>query len=89
MTLAFDSAQSALEKAKRIKIKMIKINNLHANIDGKEILKGLTLEVNAGEVHAIMGPNGAGKSTLASILAGREDYEITDGSVDFDGEDLL
>lgn len=68
---------------------MIKINNLHANIDGKEILKGLNLEVKAGEVHAIMGPNGAGKSTLASILAGREEYEVTDGSVDFDGKDLL
>ena len=68
---------------------MIKINNLHANIDGNEILKGLTLEVKAGEVHAIMGPNGAGKSTLASILAGREEYEVTEGSVDFDGKDLL
>jgi len=68
---------------------MITINNLHASIDGKEILKGLNLEVKAGEVHAIMGPNGAGKSTLASVLAGREEYEITDGSVDFDGKDLL
>jgi Fe-S cluster assembly ATP-binding protein len=68
---------------------MLKINNLHANIDGKEILKGLNLEVKAGEVHAIMGPNGAGKSTLASVLAGREEYEVTDGSVDFDGKDLL
>jgi len=68
---------------------MIKIQNLHANIDGKEILKGLNLEVKAGEVHAIMGPNGAGKSTLASVLAGREEYEITEGSVDFDGTDLL
>lgn len=68
---------------------MIKIENLHANIDGKEILKGLNLEVKAGEVHAIMGPNGAGKSTLASVLAGREEYEITEGSVDFDGTDLL
>lgn len=68
---------------------MIKINNLHANIEGKEILKGLNLEVKAGEVHAIMGPNGAGKSTLASILAGREEYEITAGSVNFDGKDLL
>jgi len=64
---------------------MIKIKNLHASIEGKEILKGLNLEVKAGEVHAIMGPNGAGKSTLASILAGREEYEITDGSIDFDG----
>lgn len=68
---------------------MIKIENLHANIDGKEILKGLNLEVKAGEVHAIMGPNGAGKSTLASVLAGREEYEVTEGSVDFDGTDLL
>ncbi|MFT7343996.1 MAG: Fe-S cluster assembly ATP-binding protein [Lentimonas sp.] len=68
---------------------MIKINNLHASIEGKEILKGLTLEVKAGEIHAIMGPNGAGKSTLASVLAGREEYEITEGSVEFDGTDLL
>lgn len=68
---------------------MLKIKNLHASIDGKEILKGLNLEVKAGEVHAIMGPNGAGKSTLASVLAGREEYEITVGSVDFDGKDLL
>jgi Fe-S cluster assembly ATP-binding protein len=68
---------------------MIKIENLHASIDGKEILKGLNLEVKAGEVHAIMGPNGAGKSTLASVLAGREDYEVTAGSVNFDGTDLL
>ena len=68
---------------------MITIKNLHASIDGKEILKGLNLEVKAGEVHAIMGPNGAGKSTLASVLAGREEYEITEGEVDFDGTDLL
>ena len=68
---------------------MIKIKDLHAKIGDKEILKGLNLEVNAGEIHAIMGPNGAGKSTLASVLAGREDYEVTKGSVDFDGKDLL
>ena len=68
---------------------MIKISNLHASINGKEILKGLNLEVKAGEIHAIMGPNGAGKSTLASVLAGREEYEITEGTVDFDGQDLL
>ena len=68
---------------------MIKIKNLHANIEGKEILKGLNLEVNAGEIHAIMGPNGAGKSTLANILAGREEYEVTEGSVEFDRKDLL
>jgi len=68
---------------------VIIIKNLHATIDGKEILKGLNLEVKAGETHAIMGPNGAGKSTLASVLAGREEYEVTDGSVDFNGGDLL
>lgn len=68
---------------------MLKIKNLHANIDGKEILKGLNLDINPGEVHAIMGPNGAGKSTLASIIAGREEYEVTEGSVEFEGGDLL
>lgn len=68
---------------------MLNINNLQASIEGKEILKGLNLTVNAGEVHAIMGPNGAGKSTLASILAGREEYEVTGGTVEFDGKDLL
>jgi len=68
---------------------MLKISNLQAKIGEKEILKGLNLEVKAGEVHAIMGPNGAGKSTLASVLAGRDTYEVTDGTVDFEGEDLL
>ncbi|HEX4887235.1 MAG TPA: Fe-S cluster assembly ATPase SufC [Luteibaculaceae bacterium] len=68
---------------------MININNLHARIGDKEILRGLNLDIKAGEVHAIMGPNGSGKSTLASVLAGREDYEITAGSVTFDGKDLL
>lgn len=68
---------------------MIKIINLHASVEGKEILKGLTLTVNPGEVHAIMGPNGAGKSTLASVLAGREEFEVTQGSVTFEGKDLL
>ena len=68
---------------------MLKIKNLKASINGKEILKGLNLEVKAGEVHAIMGPNGSGKSTLASVLARREDYEITGGSVTFNGKDLL
>ena len=68
---------------------MLKISNLQAKIGDKEILKGLNLEVKAGEVHAIMGPNGAGKSTLAAVLAGRENYEVTGGTVEFEGEDLL
>ncbi len=68
---------------------MLNIENLHATVADKPILKGLTLAVNAGEVHAIMGPNGAGKSTLAYVLAGREGYEVTEGSVSFEGEDLL
>ncbi len=68
---------------------MLSIKNLQAGIEGKEILKGLNLDVRPGEVHAIMGPNGSGKSTLASVLAGRADYEVTGGSVDFLGKDLL
>ena len=68
---------------------MLTIKNLHATVDGKEILKGLNLEVNAGEVHAIMGPNGSGKSTLANVLAGRNDYEITEGSITYEGKNLI
>jgi len=68
---------------------MLKIDNLHVRVAGKDIIKGLDLTVRAGEVHAIMGPNGAGKSTLGNVLAGREGYEVTGGSVTFDGVDLL
>jgi Fe-S cluster assembly ATP-binding protein len=68
---------------------MLKISDLSARVAGKEILKGINLEVRAGEVHAIMGPNGSGKSTLAQVLAGREDYEVTGGSVSFEDRDLL
>ncbi len=68
---------------------MLSIKNLHAEVEGTSILKGIDLEVGKGEVHAIMGPNGSGKSTLAQVLAGREEYEITQGSVSFDDDDLL
>lgn len=68
---------------------MLEVKDLRANVDGKEILHGISLSVNAGEVHAIMGPNGSGKSTFAQILAGRDLYEITGGTVSFDGKDLL
>ncbi|CAL2086992.1 Fe-S cluster assembly ATPase SufC [Tenacibaculum dicentrarchi] len=67
---------------------MLKIENLHANIEDKSILKGLNLEIKAGEVHAIMGPNGAGKSTMASVIAGKEEYEVTQGSIELNGEDI-
>jgi Fe-S cluster assembly ATP-binding protein len=68
---------------------LLEIKNLHANVEGNEILKGINLKVNAGEVHAIMGPNGSGKSTLASVLAGREEYEVTEGEVLYNGKKLL
>jgi Fe-S cluster assembly ATP-binding protein len=68
---------------------MLKIKDLKVSIEGKEILKGINLEVNKGEVHAIMGPNGSGKSTLAAVLAGRDEYEVTDGEVIYNGKDLL
>ena len=68
---------------------LLQISNLHASIEDREILKGIDLTVNAGEVHAIMGPNGSGKSTLASVLAGREDYSVTNGTVLFNGKDLM
>ena len=67
---------------------MLEIKNLHAGIEDKGILKGINLEVKAGEIHAIMGPNGAGKSTLSSVIAGKEEYEVTEGNITLDGEDL-
>lgn len=68
---------------------LLSIKNIHASVEGKQILKGINLDIQPGEVHAIMGPNGSGKSTLASVLAGREEYEVTEGSVEFDGKDML
>jgi Fe-S cluster assembly ATP-binding protein len=68
---------------------LLNIENLHANVEGNEILKGLSLKVNKGEVHAIMGPNGSGKSTLASVLVGNPNYQVTEGSVTYEGKDLL
>jgi Fe-S cluster assembly ATP-binding protein len=68
---------------------MLTIRNLHANIDGKEILRGINLDIKPGEVHAIMGPNGSGKSTLSAIIAGRTDYEVTEGEIEFEGRDLM
>src|SRR5687768_5380753 len=76
-------------RGSRRESKMLKIENLHASVAGKEILKGLSLEVKPGQVHAVMGPNGAGKSTLGNNLAGREGYEVTAGSVSYEGRDLL
>ena len=68
---------------------MLEIRDLHASVDKNEILRGIDLKINAGEVHAIMGPNGSGKSTLAHILAGRDGYEVTAGEVRYEGKDLL
>ncbi len=68
---------------------MLSIRNLHASIDGNEILKGINLEIKPGEVHAIMGPNGSGKSTLSSVIAGREEYEVSEGRIVFEGQDIL
>jgi Fe-S cluster assembly ATP-binding protein len=69
-------------------VKMLEIRNLHVTVDGKEILKGIDLDIRAGEVHAIMGPNGSGKSTLSYVLAGRDGYEVTEGTIRFNGRDL-
>ena len=76
-------------KQKKKNEDMLKVKNLHAEVDGKEILRGIDFEVKAGEVHAIMGPNGSGKSTFASVLAGNDKFTVTEGSVEYDGKDLL
>jgi Fe-S cluster assembly ATP-binding protein len=68
---------------------MLSIKNLHAGIENKEILRGINLEIKAGEVHAIMGPNGSGKSTLSAVIAGNETYEVTEGEIDFENESIL
>ncbi|MDQ7010562.1 MAG: ATP-binding cassette domain-containing protein, partial [Mariprofundaceae bacterium] len=68
---------------------MLKIENLHVSVNGKEILKGIDLDIGAGEVHAIMGPNGSGKSTLSNVIAGRDGYEVTQGSMTYNGRDVL
>jgi len=86
---SFDSHKKFLEVKEHKGNKMIKIKNLHANVEGTEILKGINLEVNRGEVHAIMGPNGSGKSTLANVLAGHSAYEVTKGEVIFDGKSII
>src|SRR5437588_6839059 len=87
--LSLRSAGMTVESLKDQRMPLLEIKNLHVEIDGKKILNGLDLVVNSGEVHAIMGPNGSGKSTLAYVLAGKDDYEVTEGQVLFEGEDVL
>lgn len=94
--MRFDFSQKAHKEARNFCIfaplilnTMLKIENLHVSIKGREILKGVNLEVNPGEVHAIMGPNGTGKSTLASVIAGKEGYDVTEGSIWFNGKNLM
>ena len=84
-----DSDSAALPTTIRKRKKMLEVKNLHASIDGKEILRGIDLRINDGETHAIMGPNGSGKSTLSAVLTGNPLYEVTEGSVTFNGKDLL
>ena len=79
----------AIGRVQLIEKRMLNVKNLHASVDGKEILKGISLEVKPGEIHAIMGPNGSGKSTLSNVISGRDGYEVTDGSIEYLGKDLL
>lgn len=83
------SGAPLLSKAKRINRDMLEIKNLHASVEGKEILKGINLTINDGEVHVLMGPNGSGKSTLSNVLVGNPKYDVTEGSIMFNGKDLL
>ena len=89
LTPSAPSSRAGEVPGRRKPIDMLEINNLHATVDGKQILNGLTLSVGAGEVHALMGPNGAGKSTLGYVLGGRPGYEVTEGTIVFDGRNLL
>src|SRR5215470_5643191 len=77
------------KKSREVHVALLEVKNLHVKVDDRDILKGLDLAVNSGEVHAIMGPNGSGKSTLSHVLSGRPGYEVTGGSVTLDGDDLL